>query len=319
MDKIAITMGDPSGVGPEIIVSLLNGINNDQLNELVIIGNLQILNQANNLLGKKIDFKKIDSHLEIIDVKSKFIEEVKPKIISRGGGEAAYRCFEKAIKMGLNNEISAIVTAPLCKKALHDAGHFYDGHTEILKKLTNANETFMLLSGGLLNTVHVSTHLSLLNAIKSLTTKRIIKTIEIVNQHFIKMYQKQPLIAVPGLNPHSGENGIFGDEEQKIIIPAIEYCKNKSVKVFGPISPDTVFYRALNGEFDVVVALYHDQGHIPTKLISFEESVNVTLGTPLVRTSVDHGTAHEIAWEGKASSKNLLAAINYAKKMIRFQ
>ena len=266
MNKIAITMGDPSGVGPEIIVSLLSGLNNDQLNELVIIGNVQILNQANNLLGNKIDFKKINSHLEIIDVKSKFIEEVKPKKISRGGGEAAYRCFEKAIQMGLNNEISAIVTAPLCKKALHDAGHFYDGHTEILKKLTNANETFMLLSGGLLNTVHVSTHLSLLNAIKSLTTERIIKTIEIVNQHFIKMNQKQPLIAVPGLNPHSGENGIFGDEEHKIIIPAIEYCKNKSVKVFGPISPDTVFYRALNGEFDVVVALYHDQGHIPTKV-----------------------------------------------------
>lgn len=319
MNKIAITMGDPSGVGPEIILSLLNSLNSNQLNELVIIGNSDILNQANNLLGNKINFKKFNSQLEIIDLKSKFIEEVKPKKISRGGGEAAFRYFEKAIQMGLNNEISAIVTAPLCKKALHNAGHLFDGHTEILKKLTNAHETYMLLTGGLLNTVHVSTHLSLLNAIKSLATERIIKTIEIVNQHFIKMHQKKPLIAVPGLNPHSGENGIFGDEEQNKIIPAIEYCKKKSIKVFGPISPDTVFFRALNGEFDVVVALYHDQGHIPTKLISFEESVNVTLGTPLIRTSVDHGTAHEIAWEGKASCKNLLAAINYAKKMIRFK
>ena len=207
------------------------------------------------------------------------------------------------------------LTAPLNKAAMHLAGHKYDGHTELLADLTGAKASFMLLAGPRLNAIHVSTHTSLANAATKPTIQRVLDTIRIGNQHFKSIGYESPRLAVAGLNPHCGEGGLFGSEEAERLVPAITQAKSEGINVQGPISGDTVFYRALEGEFDLVVAQYHDQGHIPTKLIAFNETVNVSLGLPIYRTSVDHGTAFDIAWNGVANNTNMKAAIEYARRI----
>jgi 4-hydroxythreonine-4-phosphate dehydrogenase len=217
--------------------------------------------------------------------------------------------------MAKAGDIGCIVTAPISKEALNAAGHHYDGHTGMLAALTDAKSSFMLLASERMSVVHVSTHVSLKDAIARLTVERVLATIRAGHAHFERIGRQQPRIAVAGINPHCGENGLFGREDDQFIAPAVAAARNEGIDAHGPISADTLFYRAYNGAFDLVVAQYHDQGHIPMKLIAFDTAVNVTLGLPIDRCSVDHGTAFDIAGTGKANHVNMLSAIAYGRKL----
>jgi 4-hydroxythreonine-4-phosphate dehydrogenase len=316
-------MGDPSGIGPEIIVATLAEMSDEARSQSAVIGNLALLRRADSVRGTKLSFieglEAENGRVPVIHVATKDQDQIVDGKETAAGGEAAYRYVEKAVELCLAGGISVIVTAPLNKAAMHAAGHHYDGHTELLAELTGAKSSFMLLAGDKLNAVHVTTHMSLRNAAVKPTAERVLDTIRAGHAHFLELGYERPRIAVAGLNPHCGESGIFGDEEQTRIAPAIEAAKQQGIDVQGPISGDTVFYRALKGEFDLVVAQYHDQGHIPTKLIAFDETVNVSLGLPIRRTSVDHGTAFDIAWKGAANNTNMKSAIAYARRMADHQ
>jgi 4-hydroxythreonine-4-phosphate dehydrogenase len=317
--RIGITMGDPSGIGPEIIVKTLAQMSPEARSASAVVGNLDILKRADKLLGTGLKFvDRLDARggeVPVVHVPTRDQDRIVDGQVSAAGGEAAYRYVEAAVKLALAHQIEVIVTAPLNKAAMHAAGHHFDGHTELLAELTGARSSFMLLASDKLNAIHVTTHQSLKNAAERPTIERVVATIRAGHEHFRALGIERPRIAVAGLNPHSGEGGIFGREEIERIAPAIEIARKEGIDVKGPISGDTVFYRALKGEFDLVVAQYHDQGHIPTKLIAFDETVNISLGLPIRRTSVDHGTAHDIAWTGKANNTNMQAAIAYARKM----
>jgi 4-hydroxythreonine-4-phosphate dehydrogenase len=318
--KIGITMGDPSGIGPEIIVKALQEMSPEHRSATAVIGNLAILQRADKLLGAGLNYvDSLDASrngaVPVIDVPSKDSDRIVDGEISAAAGEAAYQYIVKAVELALAGKIAVIVTAPLNKAALHAAGHHFDGHTELLAHLTGAKSSFMLLASDKLSAVHVTTHVSLKGATERATSERVLATIRAGNEHFKALGHASPRIAVAGMNPHCGEGGIFGNEEIERINPAVAQAQKEGIDVKGPISGDTVFYRALKGEFDLVVAQYHDQGHIPTKLIAFDETVNVSLGLPIRRTSVDHGTAHDIAWKGKASHVNMRAAVAYARMM----
>jgi 4-hydroxythreonine-4-phosphate dehydrogenase len=317
--RIGITMGDPSGIGPEIIVATLAEMDPETRSVSTVIGNIDLLKRADKLLGTGLKFVDgLDAkpgEVTVAHVRTRDQDKIRDGQISAAGGEAAYRYVEKAVELALAGKIAVIVTAPLNKAAMHAAGHHFDGHTELLAHLTGAKQSFMLLAGEKLNAIHVTTHTSLRNAAEKPTMERVLATIRAGDRHFRELGHAHPRIAVAGLNPHCGEGGIFGREEIDRIEPAVAAAKKEGIDVKGPISGDTVFYRALKGEFDLVVAQYHDQGHIPTKLIAFDETVNVSLGLPIRRTSVDHGTAFDIAWKGKASNTNMKSAIAYARKM----
>lgn len=316
---IGITMGDPSGIGPEITVKALADMSPADRSRTAVIGNRDLLARADRLLGTALQFAEPplahDGVVPVYHVATGRDAEITDGKLSAGGGEAAYRYIEKAVTLALAREIAVIVTAPLNKAALHAAGHHYDGHTELLATLTDTKSSFMLLASEKLAAVHVSTHTSLRNATERATTQRVLDTIRAGWKHFRSLGIDSPRIAVAGLNPHCGEGGIFGREEIEQIDAAVKLARDEGIDARGPISGDTVFYRATRGEFDVVVAQYHDQGHIPTKLIAFDTTVNITLGLPIRRTSVDHGTAFDIAWTGKADHTNMRAAISYGRMM----
>lgn len=209
-----------------------------------------------------------------------------------------------------------IVTAPINKAALNAAGHHFDGHTGMLAHLTGSKSSWMLLASPTLNVLHVSTHVSLKEAIARATTERVLETIRIGDAHMKRMGMAAPRIAVAGINPHCGEGGLFGTEDDDNIAPAVEAARAEGIDVVGPIPPDTLYYRAHSGAFDLVIAQYHDQGHIPIKLIAFDTAINVSLGMPIDRCSVDHGTAFDIAGTGKANHVNMLAALDYADRLV---
>ena len=317
--RIGITMGDPAGIGPEIIVKTLQEMLPEDRSRVVVIGNIDVLERASRLIGKGLIFSDsftVDKgSIPVVHVQTAGVASIKDGQLSASAGEAAFRFVEKAAELSLDKLISVIVTAPLNKAAMHLAGHKFDGHTELLASITGAKSSYMLLAGPQLNAIHVTTHTSLANAAVTPSIQRVLDTIRIGNQHFKDMGYTNPRLAVAGLNPHCGEGGLFGTEETDRLAPAIEQAIEEGIDVQGPISGDTVFYRALKGEFDLVVAQYHDQGHIPTKLIAFNETVNVSLGLPIHRTSVDHGTAFEIAWKGVANNTNMKAAIDYARRI----
>jgi 4-hydroxythreonine-4-phosphate dehydrogenase len=321
---IGITMGDPSGIGPEIILRSFEKllIRN---NRIVVIGDYKIMKAIYDILKIK-SFKLhriLDVHeclfnsgvLNILDLQLVGRESFYPGTVQAISGNIAFEAIRKAVELAKNKEIDAIVTAPLNKEALHLAGHNYPGHTEILARLTDTKDYAMLLFDKKLSVIHVSTHISLLEAITGLRRERIERVIELANCIMKRLGFGEPRIAVAGINPHAGENGLFGDEEINEIIPAIINMKEKGINVEGPCPPDTVFLQALKGKYDVVVAMYHDQGHIPLKLIGFKSGVNVTVGLPFVRTSVDHGTAFEIAWQGKANENSMVEAIKLSIKL----
>jgi 4-hydroxythreonine-4-phosphate dehydrogenase len=238
-------------------------------------------------------------------------------VLSPRCGEASYQYIRTAVEWAQAGNAAGIVTAPINKEALNAAGHHYDGHTGLLAHLTGRKASWMLLASERLNVIHVSTHVSLRTAIERATTERVLETIRTGNRHLRRMGIEAPRIAVAGINPHCGENGLFGTEDDDNLVPAVAAARAEGIDVVGPISADTVYYRAYNGSFDLVVAQYHDQGHIPIKLVAFDSAVNVSLGLPIDRSSVDHGTAFDIAGTGRANHVNMLSALAYAGKLAK--
>ena len=318
---IAITMGDPAGIGPEIICRALSAMSATERATAMVIGDPAIYRRAAASIGAALEFVPLEQaesgkeYVAVGVVEAPQGVEMPDGQISAGAGDMAFRCVHKAVELVQAGRARVIVTAPLNKAALHAAGHHYDGHTGMLAALTGAPSSFMLLASETLSTLHVSTHVSLRDAIDRVTPERIIATVEAGHAHLSALGMQAPRIAVAGLNPHCGEGGIFGDEDSRCIAPAVERLQKRGFDVSGPISADTVFYRASKGEFDLVIAQYHDQGHIPVKLIAFDTTVNVSLGLPLQRTSVDHGTAFDIAWQGRADATNMGSAIAYARRL----
>jgi 4-hydroxythreonine-4-phosphate dehydrogenase len=321
---IGITMGDPAGIGPEIILKSFEK-NIIRKNQIIVIGDYDIMQAVQKMLGISSfrlhgtdDLSKCYFNpgvLNVLDLHLLAPDEFSPGKIQSITGRAAFRYVSKAVELAMNKDIDSIVTAPLNKAALHLAGYEYPGHTEILATLSGAKDYAMLLVGKKLKVIHASTHESLLDAITHMSRSRIEKIIEMANDTMLRLSETKPRIAVAGINPHAGEDGLFGDEELKILIPAIKQMRARGVNVEGPFPPDTVFMQALKGKYDIVVAMYHDQGHIPLKLIEFESGVNMTAGLPFIRTSVDHGTAFDIAWKGIASEKSMVEAIKLAVKL----
>jgi 4-hydroxythreonine-4-phosphate dehydrogenase len=310
-DRIGITLGDPAGVGPEVICKALAAIPAAERQAIVVIGSGETLARAAQVVDADTGLL---AGMAIEEVASDGLPLQFGKVDPRGG-EACYRYIVRAVEMAKAAEIGCIVTAPISKEALNAAGHHYDGHTGMLAALTGAKSSFMLLASERMSVVHVSTHVSLKDAIARLTVERVLATIRAGHAHFERIGRRQPRIAVAGINPHCGENGLFGREDDQFIAPAVAAARNEGIDAHGPISADTLFYRAYNGAFDLVVAQYHDQGHIPMKLVAFDSAVNVTLGLPIDRCSVDHGTAFDIAGTGKANHVNMLSAIAYGRKL----
>lgn len=330
---IGITMGDPASIGPEITVKSLLSSNIYEKCKPLVIGDSEFLINALNILKiKNIKINKIKNiqdakfkygTIDIFDIDSLKLSDITIGEISKKAGNSAFQYVKKAIELALNNDIQATVTNAISKEAINMAGHHYSGHTEIYANLTNTKKYTMLLAHNELRVVHISTHVSLREACNRCKKERILEVIKIANDACLKLGISSPKIGVAALNPHSGENGMFGDEEINEISPAIKAAMDEGINVCGPISPDTIFSKALGGWYDIVVAMYHDQGHIPLKVLGFVydkklekwksvSGVNITLGLPIIRTSVDHGTAFDQAGKGTASELSLLNAIEYA-------
>ncbi len=311
---IGITLGDPAGIGPEIAAKAVAAMTPAERAATAVIGSAGAFERAVRLIGA--DPAVADparGGVRVHDIGP--ADGIPDGEISAAAGEQSFLAVDTAVKLAQAGGISVIVTAPLNKGALHAAGHHYDGHTGMLAALTGRKSSFMLLTCERFSTIHVSTHVSLAEAIGRSTPERIVATVAAGHDHLKEIGVENPRIAVAGLNPHCGEGGIFGTDEIERVTPGVEKARAQGYNVFGPIPGDTVFYRAGCGEFDLVVAQYHDQGHIPIKLIAFDSTVNVTLGLPIKRTSVDHGTAFDIAWKGVADHTNMQAAIAYARRI----
>jgi 4-phospho-D-threonate 3-dehydrogenase / 4-phospho-D-erythronate 3-dehydrogenase len=322
---LAITLGDPAGVGPEIILKTLQHAQVYQRARPLVIGDTRIMQRAAGWLG--IQLAHIEhvtdpaagrysfGQLTLLDLANAFPGDCPPGKISQAAGRAAVEYVFKACDLAMAHQVDAVVTAPLNKAAMNQAGFHYAGHTELLTERTHADKVSMLLVGPGLRVVHVSTHVALEEAIRRVTPERVGEVIELAQRSCQALGIPQPRIAVAGLNPHASEGGIFGNQEETSIMPAVRAARARGLNVSDPQPPDTVFLRAVKGEFDIVVAMYHDQGHIPMKLLAFDNGVNVSMGLPIIRTSVDHGTAFDIAGTGKAREDSLLAAIDVALQM----
>ena len=311
---LCITLGDPLGIGPEITARTLNFLQKKKINlSFIVIGSKKAFFKACENLAINNELINI---MEFIDYNERIEFLNRPSIV---GGSISYKSICKAAELFKKKMVQAIVTAPISKESLHLAGHKFDGHTGLLGSLFNVEEPYLMLANKIFSTLHVTCHKSLKEAIKLIKKEKIVEVISIGHKHMLKINKTEPRIAVCGLNPHAGENGVFGSEEINEIRPAVEFLKKKGLNIVGPISPDIIFREAVEKKFDLVIANYHDQGHIPVKLLYFDQSVNVTLGVPFIRTSVDHGTAFDIAYKNKASAKNMLKAIFYALKMSNLQ
>lgn len=317
---LAITMGDPNGVGPEILLKAYS--KSFILGEFVVIGDKTALEYCSEVLGFEISFNFIESPLEYkpntLNVISPNIlneKDLAPGKINKKCGYAAINYVSIAVQYALDGLVEGIVTLPISKQAVQLSYPKFSGHTEFIAQMCNETNYTMMLSSSKLLVTHVNTHVSMKEAIANITKEKVFNVIQITNQELSSFINK-PKIAVAGLNCHASENGLFGNEEIDEIIPAIEMAKKVGIDCSGPYPPDTVFVKAINGEFDVVVCMYHDQGHIPIKLLGFDEGVNTTLGLKIKRTSVDHGTAYDIAYKGIASITSFVEAYNFARKII---
>lgn len=321
MGYFGITVGDPCGIGPEITLKALSKVKEEQ-DRAILFGSLDVLEYYNRLFEYGFELHKIEKmedvqkgKLNVYDAYPICMEDITVGKVSATGGECAFESVVAAIEFALRKEIDSVVTAPLNKEALHLAGHHYAGHTEIFGAYTKGESFAMLLWSDEIKCIHVTTHVSLRQACDLCQKKRILEVIHLADETLKKTGYENPRIAVAGLNPHAGENGLFGEEEINEIIPAVKEAKEEGLCVSGPIPPDSVFHRALKGEFDIVVAMYHDQGHIPLKMLAFDSGVNITVGLDVIRTSVDHGTAFDIAGKGIASEGSLLKAIEIGKQL----
>jgi len=331
---LAITMGDPAGIGPEIIAKTLDDKETYMVCNPLVIGDISAMKMGLEVAQLSLKINPIETPseaifnygtIDLIDLHNldpERIEMGKPAAMT---GAASAQYVIHAADLALENKVDAIVTAPLNKEALHLGGYKYPGHTELLAEKSESKEYAMMLATGNLRVVHVTTHIPFREISENLTSDRIYTTIRIAHDACLSLGIEKPRIAVAGLNPHSGDSGLFGDEEARIITPAINTALNAGLNVDGPVPPDTVFGKAVGGQYDIVVALYHDQGHIPVKLLGMKydeatgkwdsvSGVNITLGLRFIRTSVDHGTAYGKAGrrEGTANPDSLKEAIQYA-------
>lgn len=318
---VAITMGDAAGVGAEVIVkSLAHADLYDRCRPLVI-GDKARLEKAIEICGLPLKVAAVkdvaDARFEagIVDcVDLGLIPEDLPfGQLSPVAGDAAYQYVKRACELAMAHKVAAICTAPLNKEALHAGGHNYPGHTELLAELCHTPEVSMMLTAPKLRVIHVTVHIGLIDAIRMIEPDLVERTITRGHDTLQTAGIDNPRIGVCGINPHAGEHGLFGHgEEEEKIVPAVQRCQAKGWRVEGPLPADTLFFRAVRGDFDLVVAMYHDQGHSPVKVMGIEAGVNITVGLPVVRTSVDHGTAFDIAGTGKADERSLLEALRQA-------
>jgi 4-hydroxythreonine-4-phosphate dehydrogenase len=318
---IGITMGDAAGVGPEIIMKSLDHAELYERCRPLVIGDAARLREAGrivlsqskvNAVDDPTDAKFTPGTVDCIDLKL-IPADLPWGKLSAVCGDAAYHYLARAVELATAGKIDAICTAPLNKQALHAGGHLFPGHTEMLAHLTGTPEVSMMLSTPKLKVIHVTTHVGLIDAIAKIEPGLVERTITRAHEMLSRAGNKNPRIGVCGINPHAGEHGLFGyGEEESKILPAIQACQARGWNVEGPLPADTLFFRAGRGDFDIVVAMYHDQGHGPVKVFGIEAGVNITVGLPVIRTSVDHGTAFDIAGTGKADERSLLVAIEQA-------
>ncbi|KYG59417.1 4-hydroxythreonine-4-phosphate dehydrogenase PdxA [Planococcus maritimus] len=321
---IGITMGDAAGVGPEII---LKSFEHDVVHETsrsFVIGDANILERAQQYTGSTKAIRRIASpaeaqfergSIDCLDL-GLLTADLPLGEVSAQAGDAAFQYLAKAIELANAAEIDAICTAPLNKEALQKGGHMYPGHTEILADLTGTKDYSMMLSAPNLKVIHVTTHVGIVDAIQMITPERVLHVIQLAHDTLKKAGTENPKIAVCGINPHAGENGLFGyGEEEEKVIPAVQQAQQAGIDVQGPLPADTLFFRTVRGDFDIVVAMYHDQGHAPVKVLGLEAGVNITVGLPIIRTSVDHGTAFDIAGTGVADENSLVEALRQAVEL----
>ena len=325
--KIAITMGDPAGIGPEVILRAL--LESPEMRDFcipIVIGDRVVMEEAMHFTGLSVklniirtpeEAKVTPGSVDVIDLATlNSFEKNKP---TAEGGRASASYIRKAVELAVNKQVDAIVTAPISKEALKMAGMNWPGHTEMIAELTGTKDYAMMLAGGPLRVILVTIHTALRNVPDLVTKDKVLKTIRLAKKACSMLGIRNPRIAVAGLNPHAGESGIFGDEEIREIVPAIEAAALEGLQATGPFPPDIVFNKAYRGEVDIVVCMYHDQGLIPLKMIAFDKGVNVTIGLPIIRTSPDHGTAYDIAWSGstgKADPSSMIEALKLASHMI---
>lgn len=319
---IGITMGDPSGVGPEIIVKSLNNEELYNRSHPIVIGDSKRVLEVIKILNLNLEVKSISENADFETTKFGEIKcldlNLLPDNIEFGqinltSGDAAFKYLSKAINLANSKRLDAICTAPLNKEAMQKAGHLYPGHTEILADLTNTDNYAMMLSSPKLKVIHVTTHVGLIEAINQIKPERVFDVIKMADVTLKNSGIENPKIGVCGINPHAGENGLFGNgEEEDKIDPAIKQAKDLNINVEGPLPADTLFFRAQRGDFDIVIAMYHDQGHGPIKVLGLEAGVNITVGLPIIRTSVDHGTAFDIAGKGIVDERSMNEALNQA-------
>ena len=329
-------MGDPAGIGPEVIVGAWSNERIHSQARLFVIGHPEVLRRAARLLNRDVDVVEIESPrahhgpkagpstIYCIRSSGDEVLDVPAGRVDARAGEAAFQAVRRAADLALAREADGIVTAPISKAAVHAAGHIYPGHTELLAEICGVSEFAMMLylppgpavrAPFGLGVAHVTLHQSLRSVFADLTPNAIVSKCRLADQVMRRLGVTQPRLAVCALNPHAGEEGLFGDEEQTIIRPAVEAAQRAGLDVSGPIPTDTLMLRARDGEFDAVVAMYHDQGHIALKLLGMHAAVNITLGLPIVRTSVAHGTAFDRAWKGTARCDGMVAAIGTAAQL----
>ena len=334
---IAISMGDPAGIGPEIIAAALA---RDQVHRLcrpIVVGDAGVMRNATGYARVNLKVRPITKvseatfardGIDVYDLRNVDLTRMELGKVSAMAGNAAFAAVRTMIELAQSGAVAATVTAPIHKEALAAAGHNFPGHTEIFAHFTGTSDFTMMLAAGTLRVVHVSTHVSLRQACDAVTRQRVLKVIELAHDACRRLGIERPTIGVAGLNPHASDGGLFGSEEREQIIPACEAARAKGIEVDGPQPPDTFFAKAVGGAYDICVAMYHDQGHIPVKCQGFKydakqrawtsvNGINVSLGLPIIRTSVDHGTAFDQAGKGTASDASLLDAIEYAARLSR--
>ena len=332
---IAITMGDPASIGPEIAVKALQQKKIYDICRPLLVGDGGVFNDIIKRLKSGVTINAIkevaeakfkQGIIDVIDLKNVELSKLEFGKINAMCGEASFQAIKKVIELAMASEVDATVTGPIHKKAINEAGHHFAGHTEIYAHYTNTKKYAMLLVEDHINVIHVSTHVSLRQACDLVKKERIVNVIELLRNGLVRLGKENLKIGVAGLNPHAGDSGLFGTEDDQEIFPAVEEAKRLGYDVEGPVPPDTMFAKAAMGAYGGVVAMYHDQGHIPFKLAGFKwnaekqqmdsvKGVNITLGLPIIRTSVDHGTAFEIAGKGIASADAMILAIESAVQL----
>ena len=334
---ISITMGDPAGIGAEIIVKALSNKEIYKKSNPLVIGSRFVMNDALSFIPSNLKLNTIKDisnikgefgSIDLLDLNNIKLDEFKYGEVGSKAGKASIEYIFRAIELAQQIKIDAVVTGPIHKKAINAAGYHYAGHTEIFAEKTNTKDYAMMLSDKGMRVIHVSTHVSLCKACDLVKKDRVLTVIRLANKALRDLGIEKPRIGVAGLNPHAGEDGLFGDEEIREIIPAIGQAKEEGITVEGPIPPDTIFSKVRGNQYDIAIVMYHDQGHIPMKFLGFKynrrtnkwstiSGVNVTVGLPIIRTSVDHGVAYGKAGEGRANEESMVEAIQMAVKFAK--